>query len=124
MQYKHISKEERRKIDKLTQTGSSNKKIAEELGWLASTIVRELKRNYEHERAQKLVDKRRKNSKGPKIGEKTWKKVFGLFKMELQSETDSESCKGELRKHLSQDLCGNPSVSICLIRELLKKNFP
>ena len=116
MHNKHISKEERRKIDKLTQTGSSNKGIAEELGWSASTIVRELKRNYgegvrnyEHERAQKLANKRRKDSKGPKISEKTWEKVFGLFKMELQSETDSESCKGESRKHLSQDLCGNSS---------------
>ena len=109
MQHKHISKKERRKIEKLTQPGSSNKRIAEELGWSASTIVRELKRNYEHERAQKLVDERRKDSKGPKIGEKTWKKVFGLFKMELQSETDSESCKGKSRKHFLQDLCGNSS---------------
>ena len=32
MQYSHISKEERRMIEKLTQAGSSNKKIAEELG--------------------------------------------------------------------------------------------
>ena len=32
MQYNHISKEERRIIEELTQAGSSNKKIAEELG--------------------------------------------------------------------------------------------
>jgi len=45
MHYKHISKEERRKSEKLTQVGSSNKKIAEELGRSASTIGWELKRN-------------------------------------------------------------------------------
>ena len=32
MRYKHIPKEEHRIIEELTQTGSSNKKIAEELG--------------------------------------------------------------------------------------------
>ena len=88
MQYSHISEEERRIIEKLTQVGSSNKKIAEELGRSASTIGRELKRNYgygarhyEHERAQKLANKRRKESKGPKISEKTWGKVFEWYKI-------------------------------------------
>ena len=47
MQYKHISKEERRMIEKLSQGGSSNKRIAEELGRSRSTIGRELKRNYD-----------------------------------------------------------------------------
>ena len=46
IQYKYIAKEERRKIEKLTQAGSSNKKIAEGLGRSVSTIGRELKRNY------------------------------------------------------------------------------
>ena len=46
MQYTHISKEERRMIEKLAQGGSSNKRIAEELGRSQSTIGRELKRNY------------------------------------------------------------------------------
>ena len=46
MQYKHISKEERRMIEKLAQGGSSNKKIAKEVVRSASTIGRELKRNY------------------------------------------------------------------------------
>ena len=79
MQYKHISKEERKMIEELTQAGSSNKRIAEELGSSVSTIGWELKRNYgegarsyEHERAQKLADKRRKGSKVLKISEKTW----------------------------------------------------
>ena len=88
MQYSHISEEERRIIEKLTQTGSSNKEIAEELGRSASTIGRELKRNYgygsrcyEHERAQKLANKRRKESKGPKISEKTWAKAYELYKI-------------------------------------------
>ena len=43
-------------------------------------------RSYEHERAQKLADKRRKGSKVLKISEKTWGKVFGLFKMDFSSE--------------------------------------
>ena len=67
MQYKHISKEERKMIEELTQAGSSNKRIAEELGSSVSTIGWELKRNYgegarsyEHERAQNLADKCRK----------------------------------------------------------------
>ena len=113
MRYKHIPKEEHRIIEELTQTGSSNKKIAEELGWSASTIGRELKRTYEHERAQKLADKRRKDSNGPKISEKAWEKVLELFKKELQSGTNFERCKSESRKHLSQDLRGNPSGKIC-----------
>ena len=68
MQYKHISKEERRKI-------------AEELGRSRSTIRRELKRSYEYERAQKLANKRLKGSKMSKISKKTCGKVFGLFKI-------------------------------------------
>ena len=79
MQYKHISKEERRIIEKLTQAGSSNRKIAEELGRSQSMIWRESKQNYgdealcyEHSRAQKLADKLRKESKVSKISEKTW----------------------------------------------------
>ena len=93
MQYSYISKEERRIIEELMQAGSSNKKIAEELGRSASTIGRELKRNYgygarhyEHERAQKLSDKRRKESKGPKISEKTWQKVFELYKILVRNK--------------------------------------
>ena len=93
MQYKHISKEERRIIEKLTQVESSNKKISEELGESASTIGRELKRNYgegaryyEHMQAQKLANKRRKGSKVLKISEKTCEKVFGLFKMDFSPE--------------------------------------
>ena len=87
MQYKHISKEERRIIEKLTQAGSSNKKIAEELGRSRSTIGRELKRNYgygarhyEHERAQKLANKRRKDSNVSKISERTWQKYSSCTK--------------------------------------------
>ena len=93
MQYSHISKEERKMIEELTQAGSSHKKIAEELGRSRSTIGRELKRNYgygarcyEHERAQKLSDKWRKESKGPKIRKRTWQKVFELFKMDFSPE--------------------------------------
>ena len=87
MQYTHISKEERRIIEKLTQAGSSNKKIAEALGRSRSTIGRELKRNYgygarcyEHERAQKISDKRRKDSKVPKISGGTWQKCSNCSK--------------------------------------------
>ena len=89
MHYKPIFKEERRIIEKLTQTGSSNKMIAEEFGQSRNTIGRELKRNYgegawyyEYMRAQKLADKRRKDSKKPRIIERIWEKVFELFKMD------------------------------------------
>ena len=47
MQNKYISKEERRKIEKLTQSRSSNRKITKELVWSASRIGRELKWNYD-----------------------------------------------------------------------------
>ena len=90
MQYKHISKEERRIIEELTEVGSSNKKIAEELGRSASTIGRELKRNfgystrcYDQRQAQKLAAKCRKELKRPKISEKTWEKVFELSKLDF-----------------------------------------
>ena len=91
--YNHISKENRRRIEALTQAGSTNKEIAAIIGVSASTIGRELKRNsgygarcYSCERAQKLSEKRRKDSKEPKISEKTWKKVFELFNLDLSPE--------------------------------------
>ena len=93
MTYNHISKEDRRRIEALVQAGSTNKKIAALLGTSVSTIGRELKRNcgdgsrcYDCERAQKLSEKRRKDSKEPKISEKTWKKVFELFNLDLSPE--------------------------------------
>ena len=98
MTYKHISKDNRRTIEALTQTGSSNKEIEAIIGVSASTIGRELKRNsghgarcYDCERVQKLNEKRwkdsrRKDSKGPKISEKTWQKVFELFNLDLSPE--------------------------------------
>ena len=68
-------------------------KIAEGLGRSVSTIGRELKRNYgygawnyEHKRVQKLANKRRKDSKGLKISEKTCEKVLELFKMDFSPE--------------------------------------
>ena len=80
MTYNHISKDNRRRIEALAQAGSTNKEIAAIIGVSASTIGRELKRNggygarhYDCERAQKLTEKRRKDSKEPKISEKTWK---------------------------------------------------
>ena len=33
-----------------------------------------------------MTEKRRKDSKGPKISEKTWKKVFELFNLDLSPE--------------------------------------
>ena len=93
MTYKHISREDRRRIEALTQAGSTNKEIAAIIGVSASTIGRELKRNggygarcYDCERAQKLAEKRRKDSKGPKISGKTWQKVFELFNLDLSPE--------------------------------------
>ena len=93
MTYNHISEEDRRRIEALTQAGSSNKEIAAIIGVSKSTIGRELKRNggygarsYDCERAQKLAEKRRKDSKGPKISGKTWQKVFELFNLDLSPE--------------------------------------
>ena len=93
MTYNHISREDRRRIEALTQAGSTNKEIAAIIGVSASTIGRELKRNGGHgarhhdcERAQKLAEKRWKDSKGPKISGKTWQKVFELFNLDLSPE--------------------------------------
>ena len=100
MQYRHISKEERKRIEELTQARKSNKEIAEELRRSKSTIGRELKRNwvygargYKHERAQELSDERRKGSKSPRISEKTWQKVFELFNEDLSPEQISGALK-------------------------------
>ena len=41
---------------------------------------------YKHERAQELTDERRKDSKSPRISEKTWQKVFELFNEDLSPE--------------------------------------
>ena len=91
--YSHISEWERKRIEELTQAGSSNKEIAWKLGRAVSTIGRELKRNYvpgawwyNGEQAQKLAEEWRKHSKEPKISEKTWEKVFELFNLELSPE--------------------------------------
>ena len=98
--YRHISKEERKRIEVLTQAGNKNKEIAEELGRSKSTIGRELKRNcgygarwYKHERAQELNDERRKTSKSPRISEKIWRKVFELFNEDLSPEQISGTLK-------------------------------
>ena len=86
MTYNHISKEDRRRIEALTQAGSTNKEIAAIIGVSASTIGRELKGNsghgarcYDCERVMELSGKQQKDSKEPKISEKTWRKVFELF---------------------------------------------
>ena len=70
--YNHISEEERKVIERLVQTGSSNKAIAVLLERSASIIGRELKRNYGYgarsynsERAQEPAEQRRKDSKDP-----------------------------------------------------------
>ena len=98
--YKHISKWERKRIEELTQAGNANKEIAEELWRSKSTIGRKLKRNwvygargYKHERAQELTETRRKDSKSPRISEKTWRKEFQLFNEDLSPEQISEVLK-------------------------------
>ena len=82
--YSHISEKGRRSIEALTQAESSNKEIAAIIGVSKSTTGQELKRNggdcarcYDCERAQGLSEKRRKESKGPKISEKNI--LRGLF---------------------------------------------
>ena len=53
MAYNHISKEDRRRIEALTQAGSTNKEIAAVLGKSVSTIERELK-HFKHFQIKKL----------------------------------------------------------------------
>ena len=91
--YNHSSGKDRRRIEALTQAGSTNKEIAAIIGVSKSTIGRELKRNswhgarcYDCERAQNLAENRRKDSKWPKISGKTWQKVFELFNLDLSPE--------------------------------------
>ena len=107
-------------------------KIAEELGRSASTIGRELKRNYgygarhyEHERAQKLANKRRKESKGPKISEKTWEKVFELFKLDFSPEQIASVVKinheSIYRRIYAEILAGRLANKA---RKLFEKSFP
>ncbi len=98
--YSHISEWERKRIKELTQAGSSNKRIAWELGRSKSTIGRELKRNYGYgarwyncERAQRLSEERRKNSKRPRISEKIWKEVFRLYNADWSPEQISGALK-------------------------------
>ena len=98
--YKHISEWERKRIEELTQAGSSNKEIAWKLGRSVSTIGRELKRNYVYgawsydgERAQKLAKRRRIDSKEPQISEKTWKEVFRLYNADWSPEQISGALK-------------------------------
>ena len=98
--YSHISEWERKVIEKLTQAGNSNKAIAAILGRSTSTIGRELKRNYgygarsyDSERAQKLSEQRRKDSKGPRISEKIWAEVFRLYDNDCSPEQISGALK-------------------------------
>ncbi len=98
--YSHIPEWERKRIEELTQAGSSNKRIAWELGRSTSTIGRELKRNYGHgawwyncERAQRLSEERRKNSKVPRISEKIWKEVFRLYNADRSPKQISGALK-------------------------------
>ena len=98
--YNHISEWERKIIEELTQAGSSNKEIAWKLGRSVSTIGWELKRNYVYgarsydgERAQKLSEQWRQDSKKPWISEKTWEEVFRLY----NADWSPEQISGALR---------------------------
>ena len=98
--YKHISEWERKAIERLVQAGNSNKAIAKALGRSVSTIGRELERNYgygarsyDSERAQKLANKRRQDSKEPRISEKIWAEVFRLY----NEDWSPEQISGALR---------------------------
>ena len=135
--YRHISKWERKRIEELTQARKSNKEIAEELGRSISTIGRELKRNWgygaredKHERAQELTETRRKDSKSPRISEKTWQNVFELFNDDLSPEQIAGVLKLQgvcvshetiYRRIYAEILAGRP---IRILRELFEKSFP
>ena len=85
--------EERSIIERLVQEGKSNKAIAEVLGRSKSTTGRELERNYgygardyDSERAQKLANKHRQDSKESWISEKIWAEVFRLYNEDWSPE--------------------------------------
>ena len=125
MTYNHISEEDRRRIEALTQAGSTNKEIAAIIGVSKSTIGRELKRNgghgarsYDCELAQKLTEKRRKDSKGPKISEKTWRKVFELFNLDLRPEQIASVVKIS-----HESICRRIYAEIRTIRKKIKGAF-
>lgn len=80
-------------MGELTQEGDSNKRIAWELGRSTSTIGRGLKRNYGYgawsydgERAQRLSEGRRQNSKISRISKKVWEEVFEVFNLDYSPE--------------------------------------
>ena len=82
-------------------------------------------RYYEHERAQKLADKRRKASKVLKISEKTWKKVFGLFKKYFGPEQIGSVVKishESIYRRIYEEIRVGRLVS--KLRELFEKSFP
>ena len=98
--YNHISEWERKAIERMVQTGNSNKGIAKALERSVSTIGRELKRNYGYgarvydgERAQKLAEQRRQDSKEPQISEKIWEAVFRLYNDDWSPEQISGALK-------------------------------
>ena len=131
MTYNHISREDRRRIEALTQAGSTNKEIAAIIGVSASTIGRELKRNggygarcYDCERAQKLTEKRRKDSKGPKISGKTWQKVFELFNLDLSPEQIASVVKISHESIYRRIYAEIRAGRLQKIRELFEKSFP
>ncbi len=103
--YNHISEWERKAIERMVQAGNSNKEIAWRLGRSVSTIGWELKRNYiygarsyDSERAQKLAEQRRQDSKEPQISEKIWEEVFRLYNEDWSPEQISGALK-------LQDIC-------------------
>ena len=98
--YQHISEWGRKVIECLVQAGSSNKTIAAILKRSASTIGRELKRNYGYgarsynsERAQELAKQRRQDSKESRISEKIWEKVFRWYNEDWIPEQISGALK-------------------------------
>ena len=131
MAYNHISKEDRRRIEALTQAGSTNKEIAAIIGVSKSTIGRELKRNYGYrarsyngERAQELAEQRRQDSKGPKISEKTWQKVFELFNLDLSPEQIASVVKISHESIYRRIYAEIRAGRLQILRGLFEKSFP
>lgn len=89
--YKHLSEQERYRIQILIQDGKSNREISRYLKRSPSTIGREIQRNgtswkYLSQKAQEFAEERKRKARHVKITEKMWQEVFERFNQDHSPE--------------------------------------
>lgn len=100
MNYRHLTLEERYKIEAWLEAGWNSRAIAETLGRHESTVSRELRRNrptasYGAVRAQRCAQERRSAaSSRPRITAATWREI----EAKLRLEWSPEEISGRLRR--------------------------